>query len=45
MTANVFPEDENRAAECGMSGYITKPIDMEVIYSVLEKWLPKNYNS
>lgn len=45
MTANVFQEDESRAAECGMSGYITKPIDMNVIYSVLEKWLPKNYNS
>lgn len=45
MTANVFQEDESRAAECGMSGYITKPIDMDVIYSVLEKWLPKNYNS
>lgn len=40
MTANVFQEDESRAAECGMSGYITKPIDMNVIYSVLEKWLP-----
>ena len=45
MTANVFQEDESRAAECGMSGYITKPIDMDVIYSVLEKWLPKIYNS
>ena len=45
MTANVFQEDESRAAECGMSGYITKPIDMNVIYSVLEKWLPKIYNS
>ena len=39
MTANVFQEDESRAAECGMSDYVTKPIDMNVIYSVLEKWL------
>ena len=45
MTANVFQEDESRASECGMSGYITKPIDMSVIYTVLEKWLPKLYNS
>ena len=45
MTANVFQEDESRAAECGMSGYITKPIDMKVIYSVLEKWLSGNYNN
>lgn len=44
MTANVFQEDESRATECGMSGYITKPIDMDVIYTVLEKWLPKSYN-
>ena len=43
MTANVFREDECRAAECGMSGFITKPIDMDVIYSVLEKWLSENY--
>ena len=27
--------DESRAAECGMSDYVTKPIDMNVIYSVL----------
>lgn len=44
MTANVFQEDESRATECGMSGYITKPIDMDVIYTVLEKWFPKSYN-
>ena len=41
MTANVFQEDKRHAAECGMSGFVSKPIDMEVIYSVLEKWLPK----
>ena len=41
MTANVFQEDESRATECGMSGYITKPIVMDVIYTVLEKWLPR----
>mgnify|MGYP002768667359 FL=1 len=45
MTANVFQEDERKAAECGMNGYVTKPVDMEVIYSVLEKWLPGIYNS
>ncbi len=41
MTANVFQEDKRHASECGMSGFVSKPIDMEVIYSVLEKWLPK----
>lgn len=45
MTANVFQEDERKAAECGMNGYVAKPVDMEVIYSVLEKWLPGIYNS
>lgn len=45
MTANVFQEDERKAAECGMNGYVTKPVDMEIIYSVLEKWLPGIYNS
>ena len=45
MTANVFQEDERKAAECGMNGYVTKPVDMEIIYSVLEKWLSGIYNS
>ena len=36
MTANVFQEDESQAAECGMR-LCNKPIDMNVIYSVLEK--------
>lgn len=31
MTANVLPEDQARCLAAGMNGYVTKPIDREVI--------------
>lgn len=30
MTAYTFPEDLKRAEQSGMSGYIAKPLDMDV---------------
>ena len=41
MTANAFDEDRRAAAECGMNGFISKPIKMteviEVLYSVFSR--------
>lgn len=39
MTANAFPEDIRKATEAGMNEHIAKPIDMSVLYQVLNRWL------
>ena len=41
MTAYTFPEDLMKAEQSGMSGYIAKPLDMDVLYEKLEQWLVK----
>ena len=41
MTAYTFPEDLKRAEQSGMSGYIAKPLDMDVLYEKLKQWLVK----
>ncbi len=37
MTANAFEEDKQRAKECGMNGFITKPVVIDRLLSELEK--------
>lgn len=39
MTANAFAEDVMNAREAGMDEHVAKPIDVEVLYNVLVKWL------
>ena len=39
MTANAFKEDEERALECGMNGFISKPVKINKIISLFEKLL------
>lgn len=40
MTANAFDEDRKAAAECGMNGFISKPINMDEVIQVLKHVLP-----
>ena len=39
MTANSFKEDADAAAEAGMDGFVTKPVDVEYLFQVLERVL------
>ena len=37
MTANAFDEDRKKALECGMNGFLSKPIVIEELISILQK--------
>ncbi|MGN0405193.1 MAG: response regulator [Bariatricus sp.] len=36
MTANAFDEDRKAAKECGMNGFLSKPIDIEEVFKALQ---------
>ncbi|MDX6406832.1 MAG: hypothetical protein QOH70_4287 [Blastocatellia bacterium] len=42
MTANAMRGDRQRCLEAGMDDYISKPIDAEELFTVLERWLPQS---
>ncbi|MFA7239510.1 MAG: response regulator [Sulfuricellaceae bacterium] len=39
MTAHAMAGDRERSLEAGMNDHITKPINVEVLYAALEKWI------
>ena len=41
MTANAFDEDRKAASDCGMNGFISKPINMEEVIEALHSVLSK----
>ena len=41
MTANAFEEDRQASKECGMNGFISKPINMQEVLKALEENLQK----
>ena len=41
MTANAFDEDRKKALECGMDGFLSKPIIMEELIATLQKNLDR----
>jgi CheY-like chemotaxis protein len=39
MTANAFEEDREMALKCGMTEHITKPLDINKLFEILEKYI------
>lgn len=39
MTANAFADDRQKTKEAGMNGHLAKPLDLDQLHQVLEKWL------
>jgi len=38
MTANASPADVEVCMECGMNDFIAKPVELEIITEILNKW-------
>jgi CheY-like chemotaxis protein len=41
LTANAFVDDRDRCLEAGMNDFIAKPVNPEVLFETMLKWLPR----
>lgn len=43
LTANAFEEDRQAVAECGMNGFVSKPVDVSRLYKEMVRVLKQNH--
>jgi CheY-like chemotaxis protein len=41
MTANAFEDDKQACLASGMSDFVTKPVDPDLLFVVMLRWLEK----
>ena len=41
LTAKAMPDDQQRCLAAGANDYITKPIDVDKLVSLIRIWMPK----
>lgn len=44
LTAKILPEDKNKAMKVGANDFLTKPVDMEKLLSLMKLWLSHSAN-
>ncbi len=42
LTASAMPADRERCLKCGMDDYLSKPINLQQLAQLVDKWLPVN---
>ena len=45
LTAHVFDEDRNRCIDAGMNDFLSKPLSLKQLNSVLSRWLDSGHSS
>jgi CheY-like chemotaxis protein len=41
LTAKAMPDDQERCLQAGANDYIPKPLDVEMLLSLIRVWMPK----